>query len=141
MKRTLGTVTAALLIVGAVVEGPAQASPAGGQVVASSWKCSGNTVGEPMRTYAVCTKFASDGKPIGGVSATFYHSGEVLEVYDNFNNDHHTAAYLSVSGNGTARYFTGKHDLSFPEGLSMSLKVCTSMYDGAVCSGWIAGTT
>ncbi|MFT9480631.1 hypothetical protein [Streptomyces sp. 11-1-2] len=80
------------------------------------------------------------------VSATFQPSGEILEVFDRFNNDHKAVAYLWIDGEKQKPYFSndpnGKTwNLHFAEGLEVMLQVCTSKYDNAVCTKRVTRTT
>lgn len=75
------------------------------------------------------------------ITAEFKANGEHLYVGDAFNNDHNTAAYLWVGGDLKGPYageegstYPTHYNLSHAEGQSVYIQVCTSVYDGAVCT-------
>ncbi|SDD54405.1 hypothetical protein [Glycomyces harbinensis] len=82
------------------------------------------------------------------VYADFRALGEHFIVCDHFPNGHATFAQLTVEGNGTATFYTAgggdpcdDFNLSYSEGLSVSLKVCTSDTAGATCTRATGGIT
>ncbi|MFF1646655.1 hypothetical protein [Streptomyces sp. NPDC058240] len=66
---------------------------------------------------------------------------EYLDVQDHFGNGRKTVAYLSVKGEGVARFTTGRYTRDYPEGRDVALMVCTSGSAKAVCSDWEDGGT
>lgn len=144
-RRAWTKAALAATLLGVAVTGagavPAQAAQAGAGTTAS-WKCDGGRVNVPSNPdyyTAYCKKGGSS------VRVDFYpDSGdkkEYLYVRDGFANGHKTVAYLSVKGEGTARFTTGEYTRNYPEGRDAALKVCTSGSSKAVCSGWEDGGT
>jgi hypothetical protein len=137
LARRSTTAAAALLFAGAALA----AAPAQAQAeLRAPWSCSvgknadsGDAGG--VDVYASCSSSGNR------VSARFNANGEHLIVCDHYPNGHSTIARLTVSGNGTATYrSTGSgqctdFNLSFDEGLSVSLVVCTAGTEDALCSG------
>ncbi|SDD75797.1 hypothetical protein [Glycomyces harbinensis] len=123
-------------------------SPAQAQVNAASWTCyaggqSNNGDADSRDIWGSCEEAGS-----GSVGAIFQALGEHFTVCDRFPNGHATFAQLTVEGNGTATFYTNggggdcdDFDLSFDEGLSVSLKVCTSDTAGATCTRATGGIT
>ena len=73
------------------------------------------------------------------VEAHFAAKDEYLSVDDDFDNDRNTVARLWVGGSGPAVFYsqggdwTG-FDLSYDEGQTVKLQVCTSASPNAVCT-------
>lgn len=73
------------------------------------------------------------------VGARFDAKGEVLRVWDLFDNDRATMVKLWVGGSGPAIFYSHgwdetKYNLSYAEGQAVYLQVCTSSHPNAVCS-------
>ena len=124
------------------------ASPAQAEVVASYWNCghggqANNGDANSADVGGYCFDMDSTDTQ---VSARFAALGEHFIVCDEFVNGHATFAQLSVEGNGTASFYTkggggvcDDFNLSFDEGLAVSIRVCTSDIAGAFCGGWWRG--
>jgi len=108
---------------------PAKAAASTCHPAKSGWTCS------------VGLGWAKAAKGSSYVKSDFWANGEHLKLYDHYNNDHSTVAYLKVEGSGTARFTSqGKTyrdiNLSYSENKDVWTKVCTSGSSKAVCTGW-----
>ncbi|MFB7210046.1 hypothetical protein [Streptomyces sp. NPDC056255] len=131
-----GAAAAVLLGVAVLPAAPAQADTR----TAASWKCGGGLVSVPSNPdyyTAWCKKGSAsvrvDFTPTAGDRKEYVH------VRDHFANDRKTVAYLSVKGEGVARFTTGSYTRDYPEGRDAALMVCTSGSAKAVCSDWEDG--
>jgi hypothetical protein len=120
------------------------AAPAQAEVGTMAWSCSGGKNPDSgdsggVDVYATCSSSGNR------VSARFNANGEHFIVCDHYPNGASTVAYLTVAGNGTATYYSSgsgrctDFNLSFDEGLSAGVKVCTSDESSAVCSSRSTG--
>lgn len=71
--------------------------------------------------------------------ANFHALDEVLHIRDEFDNGHPTVAKLWVGGSGPAVYYAkgwgwSAYDLSYAEGQTVYLQVCTSDHPNAACT-------
>lgn len=152
MRRRLIVVLAAVALM-FTLSGPLAASaepndaPDAGDVGALAWNCTnGSAPSEDdsggRDVWGRCEN--SNGEWFG---ATFYAYGEIVWVCDYFPNGYRTHARLNVSGypervlesQGTSN--CTKHNLSYPEGLSVMIVVCSSYTSGAKCSQGVGGRT
>jgi hypothetical protein len=106
---------------------------------AASWECTGKTYADHEhdgeQTFIVqCGKVASQ----TFVAVHFDSYGEVIRIYDYFDNDRKTFAKVYVERSGTATWYGDGQERvineSFSEGKSVGLEVCTSDSPNAVCS-------
>ncbi|WP_205327891.1 hypothetical protein [Glycomyces sp. YM15] len=135
-RRCTAAAATALLLTGALAAAPAQAKTD----LRAPWTCSGgknadNGDAGGVDVFATCSSSGNR------VSARFNANGEHLIVCDHYPNGYSTIARLTVEGNGTATYRSSgsgrctDFNLSFDEGLSASVEVCTAGTSDALCSG------
>lgn len=87
------------------------------------------------------------GVEFSGDTSDYYHAsfrayGEHLYLNDSYAEGEPIVVYLTVEGNGTARFEgegDGDENLSFDEGLDVSIQVCIG--DTGVCSAVYSGGT
>ena len=114
---------------------------------AASWDCYGDSVPSSLddggrNMYSTCVSSNDD-----RVTAYFYAYDEILSVCDWFPNGHNTIAKLTVGGETYTYKSEGTNscdaqfDLSFAEGQSVKLRVCTSSSSNAVCHTQTGGRT
>lgn len=132
VKRVMALV---VMIAGVIM---ANALPAVAGLPMDPWTCRGTSYDSETdsggRLVDVYCNRVSGG---ASIQAVFYPLGEWLYVYDNYDNDQATVAYLTVQGYGTKTLKTGDHNLSYPEGRAVSLRICTS--SGGFCSTVYSG--
>lgn len=144
MQRTPTARWAALAGAAVLAFSGAALTAAPAQAETRAWSCtkgknpdSGDSGG--VDVYATCS--ASGNR----VSARFNADGEHFLVCDHYPNGYSTYARLTVAGNGTASYYSSgsgrctDFNLSFDEGLAVSVEVCTADTSTAVCSGRSSG--
>lgn len=135
----LGAAVALALAGSALTAAPAQA-----EARFLAWSCSGGKNADSGDAGGVDV-FANCSASGNRVSTRFNALGEHLIVCDYYPNGYSTIARLTVAGNGTATYYSSgsgqctDHNLSFDEGLAVSVEVCTANTDDAVCSGRSTG--
>ncbi len=111
---------------------------------------------DPQASWEKSYKWSEDDRDEGGINisegvrknremarAEFWAYGERLEITDNHDNGRQAIAKLWVGGSGPAIFYANEGDkdaperridLSFAEGQSVQMQVCTSDSSNAVCT-------